>query len=525
MILRPYQRKAVDDIFAHFAKSDCDTCAVLPTAAGKSVIIGTFIKEACEAHEGTRIIVLTHVAKLLKQNAEKLLSLWPQAPLDFYSASVGRKNSRAQILFAGIQTVYKHAYRIQRADIILIDECHLLSPNESTRYQTFLKDIRAINPHCKVIGFTASPWRLDSGMIYGEANSLFADCCHETTIPELLEGGYLCPITTRRTVYELDVTGVRSRGGDFIPAELQAATDKEEVTRACVAEIVALPERPGLLFATGVSHAYHIRDEVRSHGLTCEVIDGNTPEAQRDAWITDMRAGRLDYLSNCGTLTTGIDIPELRMIGDMAPTKSPALHCQKLGRLMRLAPGKAMGIVLDFARNVDEHGPLDLIRPKPKGAKGDGEAPVKACPECGSKVHPSVRICPDCGYDYPPPAPTFQASAGRGAILSKDVEPEWAKVKDVRYAVHSKPGKPDSVKVTYQCGLAQYAEWICFSHGGYARGKAEAWWIRRGPNPVPASTELALTRVGELRKPKAIRLIKLGKYPEIIGYDFDGEGI
>lgn len=523
MRLRDYQRKAVDDLFAYFANNDGHPVALLPTAAGKSVILATFIKELCEAYPDTRVIVLTHVAKLLKQNMEKLLSIWPDAPVGFYSASVGQKRIGAQILFAGIQSIYKQAYKRQANDVVLIDEAHLLSPKDTTRYRTFLRELTAINPHMRIGGLTASPWRLDSGMIYGQPESLFTDCCHETTIPELLEGGYLCPITTRRTGEELDVSSVHVRGGEYIASELNAAVDRDEVTRACVAEIVALDERPGLLFATGVKHAYHIRDEVRANGFSCEVIEGDTPEKDRDRMIGDMMAGKLDYLANCGTLTTGVDIPPLRMIGDLAPTKSPALHVQKLGRLMRLSPGKERGIVLDFARNVDEHGPIDLIKPKPKGAKGSGEAPVKTCEECGSKVHASVRVCPDCGAAFPEAPPTFQAKAGRGAILSTDVEPEWLRVTDVTYHRHRKVGKPDSVRVDYQCSLVKHSEWVCFSHEGLPRRKAEAWWMKRGNNPIPPDTETALTRTDELRKPISIRVIREGKYTRVIGYDFGQE--
>lgn len=520
MRLRDYQRRAVDDMFGYFEHSDGSPVAILPTAAGKSVILATFMREACEAWPDTRIIVLTHVAKLLKQNMEKLISVWPEAPADFYSASLGRKNHRAQIIFAGIQSVWKQAYKIQQADVILIDECHLVSPKDTTRYRKFLSDIRTINPHVKIIGLTASPWRLDSGMIYGQPDSLFTDCCHETTIPELLEGGYLCPITTRRTGHELDVSGVKVRGGEFIASELQQAVDKEEVTRACVDEVVKLDARPGLLFATGVKHAYHIRDEIRARGYTCEVIDGDTEEATRDRFIADMLAGKLDYLSNCGTLTTGVDIPPLRMIGDLAPTKSPALHVQKLGRLMRLSPGKDVGIVLDFARNVDYHGPIDMIAPKPKGQKGEGEAPSKACPECNKKHHTTVKVCDDCGYVFPPPEVKFTPDASKAAIISTQILPEWLAVKDVTYSVHRKLGSPDSLKVTYQTGMTFQHEWVCFDHKGYARSKAEAWWLRRASKPVPASVADALTRRGELRKPVAIKVRKVGKYAEIVGYDF-----
>ena len=524
LTLRPYQRKAVDDIFRYFETDDGDPVAILPTAAGKSVILATFMREACEQYAGTRIIVLTHVAKLLKQNMQKLLTVWPEAPADFYSASLGKKNHRAQIIFAGIQSVWKKAYQIQECDVILIDECHLVSPKETTRYRKFLADIRLINPHVKIVGFTATPWRLDSGMLYGQEDSLFTDCCHETTIPELLEAGYLCPITTRRTATELDTSGVGSRGGEFIASQLQAATDKEEVTRACIDEVVKLNLTPGLLFATGVEHAYHIRDEIRSRGFSCEVIDGGTDEKVRDRFISDMLNGRLDYLSNCGTLTTGVDIPPLRMIGDLAPTKSPALHVQKLGRLMRLSPGKTQGIVLDFARNVDEHGPIDLINPKPKGKAGTGDAPVKTCPECQSKMFIGQMECYDCGYEFPEPEVKISADPSDGAIISSQIEADWVNVTDVSYSLHKKAGKPDSMKVTYLCGLVSFNEWICFNHQGIPQQKAMKWWRERMHPDIVAemspgfwvSTQTALQYANYLDKPEAIRVRKVGKYPEIM---------
>jgi DNA repair protein RadD len=520
MILRDYQRRAVGDLFAYFDEHTGNPCAILPTAAGKSVILATFIKEACERYPGTRIIVLTHVAKLLKQNAEKLAQVWPSAPFDFYSASIGRKNHRAQVLFAGIQSIWKQAYKVQECDLILVDEAHLISPKDTTRYRKFLADMKVINPHLKIAGLTASPWRLDSGVIYGQTDSLFTDCCHETTIPELIELGYLCPIQTKHTAKELDVSGVHVRGGEFVASELAQAVDKDEVTRACVDEIVKLDARPGLCFATGVKHAYHIRDEIRSRGYSCEVIDGETPEHERDRHLDALVAGRLDYLSNCAVLTTGVDLPPLRMIADLAPTKSPALHVQKLGRLMRLHPGKDVGIVLDFARNVDEHGPIDLIKPKPKGKGGTGEPVVKTCPECEEKCATALRQCPVCGHEFPPPEVKFQAVASKAPILSTQIEPTWIAVTEVTYAKHEKPGKPASLKVTYRCGMVFHHEWICLEHVGFARQKAEAWWMKRGQQPIPATVDIALTRANELRKPEAISVRPEGKYVRVIGYDF-----
>ena len=103
-----------------------------------------------------------------------------------------------------------------------------------------------------------------------------------------------------------------------------------------------------------------------------------------------------------GVLTTGFNAPGVDLIAMLRPTKSTGLYVQMAGRGTRLAPGKADCLVLDFAGNVARHGPIDAVKPKRPGT-GEGEAPVKVCPDCQSILATAVRVCPDCGHAFPPP--------------------------------------------------------------------------------------------------------------------------
>jgi DNA repair protein RadD len=225
-----------------------------------------------------------------------------------------------------------------------------------------------------------------------------------------------------------------------------------------------------------------------------------------------------------GVLTTGFNAPNVDLIAMLRPTQSPGLYVQIVGRGMRIAEGKKDCLILDFARNIERHGPVDAIRSNGKPfVERDGEsegALVKTCPECKSVMHLSARQCLDCGYEFQQEiqiAPT----ASTLPVLSTAAPTYWLDVEEVKYAVHTKVGKPDSMKVTYHCGFLKYSEWICFNHEGYAKQKALAWWRKRTPNPPPENVVEAIKRRDELREPEAIQVKRNGKFDEITQHRFD----
>jgi DNA repair protein RadD len=523
--LRPYQRAAIEALYDYFAASVGNPLIVMPTGTGKSVVIAGFTREAIDAYGDTRVLILTHVKELIQQNFIALLRAWPEAPAGIYSAGLSRRDIHAQILFAGIQSIHRHARQVQRCDLVLIDEAHLLGRGDSGMYRSFLAQLNEINAGLlKVVGFTATPYRLDSGMLHEGKDRLFTDIAFQVPVLDMIQQGYLCPVVPKQTTTQLDVGGVGTRGGEFIAKDLEAAVDRDEVTRAAVAEIVQHGEGRGswLVFCSGVAHARHVRDAIREHGVSCETVTGDTPGPERDAILAAFKAGRLRCVTNANVLTTGFDAPGVDLIALLRPTKSVGLYVQMVGRGTRLAEGKDDCLVLDFAGNTARHGPIDTVDGRKKEKSEEpGEAPIKVCPECQTINHASVRRCIECDHEFPPPVVKVAPQAASNALLSTQVQATWSDVTGISYARHEKPGKPASLRVTYECGLARHSEWVCFEHTGFPRDKAVGWWRRRAGNlPPPATVDEALQQVDQLRRPIAIQVRPAGQYTEIAAARF-----
>lgn len=537
LTLRPYQEDALSGIFNWLRDRNDNGLVVLPTGTGKSLVIAALCKTCHEWDPKVRIVMLTHVRELVAQNFAELITHWPNAPAGINSASLGKRQVK-QITFASIQSVYKHAERFQRVDIVLVDEAHLIPKDGNAMYRQFLADLKVMNPYIRVIGLTATPYRLDSGRLDDGEDALFGGVAYEYPIAEAIREGYLTRLVTKSTGIKLDTTGVGMLGGDFKPGALEKAVDIAEVNDSIVQEaIVRGQDRQGwLFFCSGVDHAQHIAELVNGHGYPCGVIHAGTDKTERTHIIADFKARRLRALASMNVLTTGFNAPHVDLLAMLRPTKSRGLYIQIAGRGTRnvYAPGHDLSttegrlaaiaggskpdcLVLDFARNIERHGPID-IEPldKPK-EPGSGEAPIKECPACGEYVHAAVRVCEHCGHEFPEPEVKVERFSSKEAILSEAIRPEWVTVTGMRLDLHEKPGSPPSMRVTYACGLTEHREWICFEHEGYARQKAVGWWKRNANGDAPETVEEAFERAAELVRPDEIRIRKAGKYTEIVG--------
>ena len=544
MQLRPYQREAIDALYSYFENNIGNPLIVMPTGTGKAVTIADFIKGAVQAYPDTRVLMITHVKELISQNYQTIIRNWPDAPAGVYSAGLGKRDIGKQILCGGIQSIHRKAYDVQRCDLLIVDECHLIPRNSSTMYGKFIADLRTINPYMKIVGFTATPYRMDSGMLHRGKGALFDDVAYEMSILDAVQDGYLCEVIPKRMATQLDVTGVGSRGGEFIPGQLERAVDKDEITKAAVAEIVQYGQSRAawLVFAAGVDHAEHVRDEVRSHGYSAEVISDRTSKGERDRYINDFKAGRLRALVNVSVLTTGFDAPNTDLIAMIRPTKSPGLFVQMVGRGTRPIDGnignlptseqrleaiarsaKPNCLLLDFAGNTSRHGPVDKITVDKTPSEGTGEAPVKECPQCHEVCFAGVRYCPTCLFEFPEPQPELNPVADNSAVLSSQVVAEWIPVFGVEYYRHTKAGGNTTLRVEYKTGIiSTQKEWVCFEHTGFPRDKAVRWWQRRLPGVAPPNTVAeALQSAKLLRIPTKIQIKPNGKYREIIGHAFD----
>ncbi len=527
--LRPYQAESVEAVYQHLRDRDDNPCVVLPTAAGKSIVLGQIATDAVTKWHG-RVLVLAHVKELLQQNADKIQALYPSLDIGIYSAGLNSRDTDHSIIVAGIQSVFRRACELDVFDIILIDEAHLLKPDGEGMYRTFLADAQVINPNVRLIGLTATPYRMSTGMICGPEN-LLNHVCYEVGVKELITQGYLCPLKSRAGKSKANFSNLHVRGGEFIASEVETAMDNVVLVQAACEEIVELTQDRNsvLIFTSGVKHGQHVASNIAHlSGQECGFVCGDTPGLERESILQRFKSGELKYLANVNVLTTGFDAPNIDCVALLRPTNSPGLFYQMVGRGFRLHPSKEDCLVLDYGDNILRHGPVDDLQIKTPGQSG-GEAPAKECPECFALIHAGYGNCPECGYEFPPPEKEQHASqASSAGILSGQVIDTQYDVQDVAFYVHTKRGAdedhPRTMRIDYQIGFNDWqSEWVCPEHTGYARGKFEAWWRKRSNEPFPntAAEAVELAEDGCLAKTTSITVRNVAgeKFDTIIDYE------
>lgn len=520
--LRDYQKAAVDGLYDYWAKgAGSHPLIVAPTGSGKTAIIAQIVRDAM-SFAGTKVLIVSHVKELLEQGAKGLLAMYPEADFGFYSASLKQKRLDRPITFAGIQSVWERAYdMIPAPDLVLIDEAHMLPKNTETRYGQFIRDLTICNPQVKVVGLTATPYRLDSGVLHKGKGAVFDGIAYDISVSKLMEDGWLSTVYSKGGLKQIDLTNVGRRGGEFIESELAAAASDPELVAATVSEIFELGEdrKSWLIFASGIGHAHMLADGLRALDVTAEVVTGADDMGERSRKIADFKNGRIRALVNCNVLTTGFDAPSVDLVALVRATESTGLYIQMVGRGTRKAPGKNDCLLLDYGGNVARHGFIDTPAPKKKGGTGDGEAPVKQCPSCNTFCHTAVRMCPVCSFEFPAPQLNHAPKSYEGAVLSNQVKAEWMEVDDVSYGRWQKEGKPDSIRVTYYCGMTRLSEWLCPDHGGYAASRYTARKPALGAKAD--STSGALMECADWVRPSRILVKPDGKYFQIVQLDYE----
>jgi DNA repair protein RadD len=368
--------------------------------------------------------------------------------------------------------------------------------------------------------------------------------CYEAGVYDLIQQGYLSQLTAPG--HQLDgatsATGLHVRKGEYVSSEVEDLVNQNGVVEAAVREIVKYSEgRRGLIvFAHSIAHAEHVSAELAGYGVVAPVVHSKLSRGERDHAIAEFTARRVRALVNVNVLSEGFDAPHIDVVAMLRPTKSPGLYYQQVGRGLRLSPGKTDCLVLDFAGNIDEHGPIDKIVVKER--TGTGDAPTKTCPECGSLVPIGVMVCEECGrlFEQQEPGekhPPHAASASESAILSvQNVVPKNYKVARVGFFKHApRDGRKPTLRADYLCADGSvFKEWWCFDHEGYAREKAIQWWsaiqptVSGMPVPPPDSVDSAIIALNDVRiryrTPTAIKVSEYGKYPSIVYHEFAEHG-
>lgn len=562
MQLRPYQTAAVQSVFDYFESGNPGhPLIVMPTGTGKSLVIAALIRRILSAYPTSRVLMLTHVKELIQQNLDKLLRVWPEAPVGVYSAGLKQSDTDRPILFCGIQSVWNKAKALSSEarpiELVFIDECHRVPLQANGTYRRFIADLTRLNPHLRLIGLTATPYRHIPGTqtmtggyqsLTAGDDRLFTDIAYDLTaaLVSLIRQDYLAALWPQPTDYRVNLKGIRIENGDYKADQLNALMEQDEVIDAILDEAIPLAQaddrRHWLVFCAGIDAAHKTAASLVARGISAAVVAGDTPAKDRAGFIADFKAGRLTALVSVGVLTTGFDAPVTDCLMIARPTISPVLWTQMCGRGMRPTEAKITVegerkrgcLVLDFCGNVDRHGAIDRLRLKsPAPKKPD---PRKTCPECRAEMTVFAAVCPNCGHEFPPADPEAVPvpRAGKAPIIAGISPPpplQRYEVSRVAYSRHvGKSGIP-TLRVDYFGGFLRVAsEWVCLEHPArsFPRKKAERWWVERMPfHAAPASVEAALRTLtavpGAAREPAQIHVRIPGDrsgFPEIVRHDW-----
>jgi DNA repair protein RadD len=457
MNLRDYQMEAVNKTIEALKDGHSPVVAA-PTGSGKSLMIAALVKYLAQAGSGIKGLILTHRKELIEQT-EKHFSHYDIKP-SVYSAGLNRREAGGEVLIAGIQSVYRRPELWLNRRFVIIDEAHAVPLEEESMYGQLLSQIEA-----QKVGFTATPYRLNGGLIWGE-NQWFDTLAYQIEAKCLVELGYLSPLVGQIGAHEISVEGVRQRAGDFVSGDLnQAACDDGEVRKALQEALRELTGRSHVLvFAVSILHAQMILSTLLELGETVTWVHSRLPSEERDSAIAAFRGGAFRWCVNVGILTTGFDFPALDAIVALRPTASKSLHVQMLGRGMRCAPDKNNCLVLDFSGNCLRHGDIDLFDEIGKTAEKEEQE------EKQRRAKTTTRQLPQ--HVLQSVNPMYGASSELNTVNVFDIVFKTTPAR--RY-----PGK-NNVMVIYKTTVGQVRKWLCPEYETGARWYAKRFAIARG---------------------------------------------
>lgn len=528
--LRPYQQEAIDAVHNFICDKTGNPCVSTPTGSGKSVMMAALIRNWTKEYPWVRGCILAHRKELVQQNYEKFQTEYQGNSVGIFSSGLSRRDYDGQITFASIDSIYKKSGEFKPFDFIFVDEAHRIPFNGEGKYRTFLNGCSGFNSKLRIVGWTATPWRMAGGVLCHK-DHILTDLVYESKITDLIQQGYLCNLRSKVGISHADLSEVKHySGGDYVTKSLAEATNKDDVVESAVresVEIILKEKRKSVIFyCVDVKHAEKVSRELQRWHIYAPYITGNTKQSDRDRIIYDFKSQKINAICNVNVLTEGFDAPHIDCIVLLRPTLSAGLFSQMVGRGLRTHPSKTNCLTLDFAGCIDEHGPIDLLT--------GSETVMATCIQCRESFSRALRFCPICGWEIPKKEierlekvekekRMHGSHASNKSILSN--EPEILKVDAIYVNRHKKPGSKDSVRIQFRCGLRMFRHWLCLDHDGNP-GAISQQWYRRFFN-LPRNEKITVNGFLEdlfisqklLEVIKTITVKKSGKYHEVIDYN------
>jgi superfamily II DNA or RNA helicase len=384
--LWPFQDHWIGQIRAAFGRCR-RVLGVSPTGSGKGVMLAWLAMTV--ATHGKRILILGHRQEIVDQISGAL----DRFAVPHGIIAAGQPETAAPVQIAMVLSLANRlATHAGAFDLVFADESH------HSVAKTWRRILEAF-PAAYVLGVTASPLRLDGQPL----QDLYDELVVGPSVAELVAGGFLAPAVTFAAPVSPDLSGIRTRLGDFEQSALAARMMSSTLIGDAVEHYRKLsPQLPGLAYCVSIAHSEATAEAFNVGGYKTVHIDGETPKEERRAAIKALAEGRLDLITNCGLFSEGVDVPLLGLVIMLRPTQSLGLYLQMVGRALRIGGGKRRALILDHAGNWERHGLYDFphqwsLEGRPKT---DAAVLVRRCPSCNAVIPLRAEECPECGHVF-----------------------------------------------------------------------------------------------------------------------------
>jgi DNA repair protein RadD len=526
--LRPYQDEALARAMGVLTKRD--NCLLqAPTGAGKTIIFAHLISQWVKKYPKMRIAVLAHRQELINQAYEKLIavdqSVWSKTGKA--CAGLGRVTTTSQVIVGSLQTLVKREL-YQPIHLLIVDEAHRMPPKDrDSQYKELITRLKAKFPRMRMMGVTATPFRLGHGYIFGQEDDWFEALDYEINMKTLIDDGYLVPI--RFKINELEglaqeLVNVKKSGGEYVLDGLSSVMTKKIFIDSAVTAWRTYGEerKSGVVFATTIHHGELLVEAFRAAGLKAKIVHSKMNNSERHKVLAEFERNYIDFIVNVGILTEGWDSPKVNLIIMARPTLSPGLYVQMIGRGTRLYDGKKDLLALDLVNNSQVHGlPWAPIIKNKSSSSGSSWVQLRKCPNCKELILDlKAKECPVCGYELEEDKPPVELE-DPGVIKMRELSEGY----EVKVTVEKFWGAPyvsqkgnEMLKLTvHTAEVGTIYDYLDFegNSGLWSQSKAKRWWRKFATTEPPGDASEASDRLDELEIPDILKVKRENKWLRI----------
>lgn len=388
--LRDYQLDMINKTRHLFKLGHKKILNVMPTGAGKTATLAHMIHSSVK--KGKSSLFIVHRRELILQS----MRAFEKEGISYGVISNGfDPNYSSPVQIASIQSLSRRIDKLKyKPDLVVFDECQHLAANNWDKTSSHFSNSYQI-------GLTATPCRLDGRGL----SKYFDEMVIGPSTRWLIENGFLSKYKLFSSPVPADLSGIRTRMGDYAKEDLAQAMDRpkfignavDEYKRRCLG-------KRAVVFCVNVEHSKHVESEFNHAGIKCEHVDGSDDTSYRSGAIERFKNGETKVLTNCDLFGEGFDLPSIECVILLRPTKSLSLYLQQIGRGLRTSEGKETAIILDHVRNYEMHGlpDDDRIWSLENGVikSNKQEVGVKTCPRCLAAMRQTKSVCENCGFVY-----------------------------------------------------------------------------------------------------------------------------